>query len=201
MTPGNKARTARDPLARFTRWYAKAERSGLEQPNAMTLATADAGGRPSGRIVLLKSFDVSGFVFYTNYLSRKGRELAENPVASLVFWWEPLYRQVRIDGRVVKATAMESDAYFSSRPRGYRLGAWASDQSTVIESRMDIIKRYFTLRKQYRRQPVPRPEHWGGYRLVPDHFEFWQGRANRLHDRYDYILGEDGEWKMKRLAP
>ena len=201
MGLGRTSGMAKNPFDVFARWYARAERSGLEQPNAMTLATADNRGRPSGRIVLLKSFDARGFLFFTNYLSRKGRELASNPSAALVFWWEPLYRQVRIDGRVVKANADESDAYFASRPRGYRLGAWASEQSTVVSGRMTIVQRYFELRKQYRRQPVPRPEHWGGYRVIPDHFEFWHGRANRLHDRFDYTLGEDGQWQMQRLAP
>jgi pyridoxamine 5'-phosphate oxidase len=166
----------------------------------MTLATSTEDGRPSARIVLLKGFDASGIVFYTNYESRKGRELEENPRAALVFYWQPMKRQVRIEGKVEKASAEESDAYFQSRPVGARLGAWASRQSETVKSRRALETRFEEFAKRFREE-VPRPQHWGGYRLRPTEVEFWQGRANRLHDRIRYRLQKDGSWRMERLAP
>ena len=167
----------------------------------MTLATAGADCRPSARLVLLKGFDASGFVFYTNYESRKARELAANPWAALVFFWPQLARQVRIEGRVEPVAPHESDAYFHSRPRGSQLGAWASHQSQVISSRAVLDQRMQELTAAYQARPVPRPPYWGGYRLAPTLVEFWQGRPNRLHDRLRYRRLEDGGWLIERLAP
>jgi pyridoxamine 5'-phosphate oxidase len=166
----------------------------------MTLATADAGGRPSARIVLLKGYDSRGFVFFSNYDSRKGQELACNPYASLLFHWIELERQVRIEGRVEKVATEESDDYYLSRPIGSRLGAWASPQSAVLSDRGILEQKLGELEKQYGDNP-PRPPHWGGYRLAPDCLEFWQGRASRLHDRLRYTLISAGNWKIERLAP
>ena len=166
----------------------------------MTLATAAKDGQPSARVVLLKSFDDSGFVFYTNYLSGKGKELAENPRACLLFYWSTLWRQVRIEGDVEKISAAESEEYFQSRPLGSKLGAWASNQSEVIDRRETLEARFAELQKRFG-EDVPRPEHWGGYRLKPNSIEFWQGRENRLHDRLRYRLKEDGSWVIERLGP
>lgn len=166
----------------------------------MTLATADKDGRPSARIVLMKSFDEQGFVFYTNYDSRKGQELAENPRACLLFYWSPLWRQVRIEGAVEKVSEAESEEYFHSRPLGSKLGAWASDQSQPVESREQLEKQFEEFNSKFA-DNVPRPPHWGGYRLRPDVIEFWQGRENRLHDRLRYTLQKDGSWLIERLAP
>jgi len=192
--------TDANPFRQFQVWFDQALAAQLLEPNAMTLATAVAG-KPSARIVLLKQFDDRGFVFYTNYHSRKGQELAQNPWAALVFWWADLERQVRIEGQVEKVSERESDEYFHSRPWGSRLGAWASDQSQVIGDRHLLEQRLAELEQKYQDQEIPRPPHWGGYRLVPTAIEFWQGRPKRLHDRLCYYRLENGNWQVKRLSP
>ncbi|SEJ26035.1 pyridoxamine 5'-phosphate oxidase [Paraburkholderia diazotrophica] len=189
-----------DPFRQFDKWFKQAVDAQLPEPNTMTLATVDARGRPSARIVLIKGVDERGFVFFTNYESRKGRELAENPHASLLFYWIELERQVRIEGTVVKTSDAESDAYYASRPLGSRIGAWASDQSKVIESRALLEAREREFSAQYGENP-PRPPHWGGYRLIPDAIEFWQGRPSRLHDRLLYTRSGGADWTIARLSP
>jgi pyridoxamine 5'-phosphate oxidase len=184
----------------FGRWFADAETADLIEPTAMTLATADAGGRPSARMVLLKGFDQRGFVFYTNYGSRKADELAGNPSAALVFWWPPLQRQVRVEGIVERVTREESEAYFRTRPLGSRLGAWASAQSQVIAGRAELERRLEELEARYGDGEVPLPPFWGGYRVHPEVIEFWQNRPNRLHDRLRYRRVPDG-WIIERLSP
>ena len=187
------------PLELFGRWFAEVGRvEGLE-PNAMTLATADAAGHPSARIVLLKEFDARGLVWYTNYDSRKGAELAANPHAALLFFWAPLERQVRVEGRVERVSAEESDAYYAVRPLDSRLGAWASPQSQVIPTRATLVANAAKAAAEHGLSPR-RPDHWGGYRLVPEVWEFWQGRTSRLHDRLRYRLDGD-DWVRERLAP
>ena len=189
----------RDPMKQFGVWMVEAIHAQVPEPTAMTLATADAKGKPSSRIVLLKGVDPRGFVFFTNYQSRKGREIAANPQASLTFFWKELERQVRIEGRVEKVSAEESSAYYDTRPLGARIGAWASPQSEVIDNRGWLEKRWEELSRQHGEHPQ-RPPHWGGYRVVPDYLEFWQGRRSRLHDRIAYT--RDGNaWKLARLAP
>lgn len=188
------------PFEQFRNWLQAAIDAGVPEPNAMTLATVGADGRPSTRIVLIKGFDDRGFVWYTNYDSRKGRELAAHPFAALQFHWVELERVVRIEGKVEKVTAEESDAYYASRPLDSRLGAWASPQSQVIASRAVLVANAAKASLQHGLNP-PRPPHWGGYRLVPDRFEFWQGRRSRLHDRLCYRLQPDGQWLRERLAP
>jgi len=188
------------PFRQFQVWFDQALEAEVLEPNAMTLATAVAG-KPSARVVLLKQFDDRGFVFYSNYHSRKGQELVQNPWAALVFWWADLERQVRIEGQVEKVPEPESDEYFHSRPRGSQLGAWASDQSQVIGDRQLLEQRLAELERKYQGQEIPRPPHWGGYRLVPTAIEFWQGRPNRLHDRLCYRRLEDGSWQIERLSP
>jgi pyridoxamine 5'-phosphate oxidase len=189
-----------DPVKQFERWFAEALSAGLVEPSAMALATADADGRPSVRMVLLKEVSQAGFVFYTNYQSRKARELAMNPFAALCFYWEALERQVRIEGEVEKLPEALSDAYFQSRPRGSQLGAWASPQSQMMASRAELEARLRALEAEYAERPVPRPPFWGGYLLRPTALEFWQGRENRLHDRFRYTR-EDAGWRLERLAP
>jgi len=189
-----------DPLKQFHHWLRQALTAEITEPYAMTLATVDANGQPSARIVLLRHADERGFSFFTNYQSRKGRELAHQPRAALVFYWPELERQVRIEGVVEPVTAAESDAYFAARPRGSQLSAVASAQSEVIPNRAVLEERVAELDRRYANQPVPRPAHWGGYRLVPQMMEFWQGRENRLHDRLRFRRTEQG-WIRERLAP
>lgn len=197
----SEAEVAPNPIEQFQRWFDQALAAQLPEPNAMTLATATATGIPSARIVLLKGFDDRGFVFFTNYESRKGRELAENPHACLVFLWHELERQVRIEGSVVTISDTESDGYFYSRPIGSQLGAWASEQSQVIPDRTLLEQRLETLTQKYENQVIPRPPHWGGYRVVPKAIEFWQGRPSRLHDRLCYVRQDNGSWIIERLSP
>ncbi|QJR14117.1 pyridoxamine 5'-phosphate oxidase [Usitatibacter palustris] len=189
----------RDPMRQFDAWMAEAIQAQVPEPTAMHLSTVDGEGQPSGRIVLLKETDATGFVFFTNYASRKGRELAANDAGALTFMWKELERQVRIEGAITKVEAAVSDAYYSSRPLGARIGAWASPQSEPIESRAWLEQRLQELAREHGENP-PRPPHWGGYRLVASHFEFWQGRQSRLHDRIIYDR-EGPEWRIRRLAP
>ena len=188
-----------DPLGQFEQWLNEAIAGELPEPNAMTLATVSSDLRPSTRVVLIKGYDARGIVWYTNYDSRKGRELAGNPQAALQFHWVELERVVRIEGRVEKVSAQDSDTYFNSRPLDSRIGAWASPQSEVIAGRSVLVANAAKFSAQFLLQP-PRPPHWGGYRLVPDRWEFWQGRRSRLHDRLRYTL-QDGNWLRERLAP
>lgn len=189
-----------DPIRQFNCWFQQALDAQLPEPNAMTLATAGADGRPDARIVLVKGVDERGFAFFTNYESRKGQELAQQPYACLLFYWIELERQVRIEGAVEKVDAAESDAYFHSRPLGSRIGAWASVQSAEIASRAILEEREVHYRAQYGENP-PRPPHWGGYRVRPESIEFWQGRPSRLHDRIKYLRRPDGQWRLVRLSP
>ncbi len=189
-----------DPIKQFDRWFEEAKKSNLHYPEAMSAATATPDGRPSVRMVLLKGHDQRGFCFYTNYESRKGGDLANNPRVALLFYWEPYERQVRIEGAVEKLSEEESYAYFQSRPRGSRIGAWASAQSAMIENREELEKLVAKYEAQFKDDEIPLPPFWGGYRCVPESIEFWQGRANRLHDRLCY-LRENGDWKIVRLAP
>jgi pyridoxamine 5'-phosphate oxidase len=189
------------PFKQFELWFNQAVAADLLEPNAMTLATVTSEGKPDARIVLLKGFDARGFVFYTNFRSQKGQELAANPHAALVFLWGDLERQVRVVGSVEKATDIEADTYFQSRPLGSRLGAWASTQSEVIPSREFLETRMAMLETEYQGREIPRPDHWGGFRVVPTEMEFWQGRPSRLHDRLRYRLQEKGAWMIDRLAP
>ena len=191
---------AKDPVGQFTRWWDEAMNSNIDEVNAMTLATVTAEGNPTARIVLLKGYDENGFVFFTNYQSDKGKELATNPNAALLFFWKELERQVRIGGVVEKVSTEESDIYFASRPEGSRIGAWASPQSEAITGRETLEKKVAELEAKYKGQNIPRPPHWGGYRVKPQLFEFWQGRSNRLHDRLQYRLS-GGNWMIERLAP
>ena len=195
----DEAASLPDPTAQFQLWLQQAIDGQLPEPTAMTLATVGANGRPSTRVVLAKGVDARGIAWYTNYESRKGREIAGLPFAALQFHWVELERVVRIEGRVEKTADAESDAYYATRPLDSRIGAWASPQSTVIESRAVLVANAAKISARYLLQP-PRPPHWGGYRLVPDTFEFWQGRRSRLHDRLRYRLA-DGAWVRERLAP
>jgi pyridoxamine 5'-phosphate oxidase len=191
-----------DPIEQFRIWFDQAWRSDTRQPNAMTLATCSQAGVPSARTVLLKGFDPNGFVFFTNYQSDKANDLDDNPLAALVFYWPQLSRTVRITGAVEKVTRKESDEYFASRPRDSQLGAWASDQSSVIHSRDVLQARFNELKKQYAGRDVPTPPHWGGYRVRPSSIEFWQGQSSRLHDRLRYARDDrNGGWTIQRLAP
>ncbi len=192
---------AKDPYRQFDKWFQEATAAKIAEPNAMTLATASRDGRPSARTVLLKGVDGRGFVFYTNYESRKGRELEANPRAALVLPWVAMERQVIIEGTVTKVTREESAAYFHSRPPASQLGAWVSQQSAIIAGRTVLEGSLKTLEKKYAGQTVPLPPHWGGYRLNPETVEFWQGRRSRLHDRLRYRREADGSWTIERLAP
>ncbi len=190
-----------DPIKQFGQWWEEAVQSKIDEVNAMTLATASPDGLPSARIVLLKGFSDQGFVFFTNYESYKGRQLAENPKACLVFFWKELERQVRITGLVLKTNNKESDEYFNSRPEFSRIGAWASPQSRVIENRQWIDEKFNELVLKLEGTKIERPSFWGGYLVKPVEIEFWQGRPSRLHDRIQYSLEDSGSWKIERLAP
>jgi len=194
---------ATDPIGQFRRWYEDAEAESIHLVNAIALATADGDGRPAVRHVLLRGFDDRGFVFFTNYESRKGRHLGENPFAAFALLWKELDRQVCVTGRVERTTEAESDAYFSSRPREARIGAWASRQSTVLAGREELMARFVELDAVHPGDAVPRPHFWGGYRLDPDTVEFWQARAFRLHDRFRYSrdAAEPSGWRLERLSP
>ena len=189
-----------EPIAQFRQWFDAALQANVPEPNAMHVSTVTKEGRPDGRIVLLKDVSAEGFVFYTNYESRKGRELTNHPFATLTFFYPELERQIRIEGRVERVSAEESDAYFGSRPRGSQIGAWVSHQSEVIPNRDVLEKRQLELEARFANQPIPRPPHWGGLRVVPDAVEFWQGRPSRLHDRIRYRKAGE-EWVIERLSP
>ncbi len=189
-----------DPLRQFERWFGEARDAGIAAPESMTLATAGPDGRPSARMVLLKHADVSGFGFHTNYESRKGRELAANPHAALLFYWQPLGRQVRVEGRIDRIPAAESEEYFRTRPLGSRLAAWASPQSRPLADRGELERRYADVAARFPGEEVPLPPHWGGFRLIPDTYEFWEHAENRLHDRIRYQRDAEA-WKRERLAP
>ncbi len=190
-----------DPFDQFRLWLDEAlATEGLVEPNAVTVATVSATGQPSARVVLLRGFDRHGFVFFTNYESRKGREIAAQPKAGMLFFWAPLERQIRIEGSVERLAADESDAYFARRPRGHRLSAWASPQSAVVPARTTLETRMLDMEQRFGDVDIPRPPYWGGYRVIPNAFEFWQGRRNRVHDRLAYVL-EGTTWKRERLAP
>jgi pyridoxamine 5'-phosphate oxidase len=197
----DEADVSHDPFVEFARWFAEAREAELPDPTAMTLATATADGAPSARIVLLKAFDERGFVFFTDYRSRKGAELEANPRAALVFYWGELDRQVRITGAVDRTSQEDSERYFSSRPLGSRLGAWASHQSRVIPGRAALEAALREVEARFGDGDVPLPEHWGGYRVTPEAIEFWQGRESRLHDRIRYVREAGGRWKVERLSP
>jgi pyridoxamine 5'-phosphate oxidase len=191
-----------DPFVQFERWFEAAKATDTPLPEAMTLATSALDGEVSARLVLLKGFDHRGFVFFTNYCSRKAAHIHDNPRASLLFWWPLLERQVRLEGAVVRTTEEESDAYFATRPRGSQLGAWASEQGKVLAGRGALDQRFEELSTIYKDLPIPRPPHWGGYRVIPVLFEFWQGRGDRLHDRFSYRLRADvKDWVIERLSP
>jgi pyridoxamine 5'-phosphate oxidase len=201
LRPMNELSMSEDPILQFSRWWEEASLSGIEEINAMTLATSSVEGVPSARIVLLKSFDKNGFVFFTNYESFKGMQLEENPRACLVFFWKELERQIRITGITEKTSEKESDEYFESRPEGSRIGALASPQSRVIEGRDWLEEKVEKIKNSLAGQQIKRPSQWGGYRVKPVTMEFWQGRPNRLHDRIQYNLQSGGIWNLERLAP
>ena len=190
-----------DPIRQFTRWFEEADRAELKEPAAMTLATVGRDGKPSARIVLLRQFDDRGFFFFTNFESHKGKEMAENPNVALTFYWDPLGRQVRIEGTAARTTSEESAEYFTKRPRGSKLSAWASPQSDVIESREALEKRFEEAAARYPTDDVPLPSFWGGFRVCPTTIEFFLSRPHRLHDRLRYTRQEDGAWRLDRLAP
>ncbi len=190
-----------DPIAQFRRWFEDATRAGVHEPNAMTLATVGPDGQPSARVVLLKGADARGLTFFTNLASRKGRELEANAGAALVFWWGPLARQVRFEGKVARVEDAEADAYFRSRPRGSQIGAWASAQSSVLPGRQVLEAAAQSYSQRFAAGAVPRPDFWGGFRLAPARVEFWQGQSDRLHDRLRYSRRADGDWRIERLAP
>lgn len=190
-----------NPIKQFANWFTTAIETGIRDVNAMSLATAGQDAKPSVRIVLLKSFDEDGFVFFTNYESEKGKQLEANPYAALGFYWIELDRQIRISGKVDKTSRKESETYFHSRPVGSQLSAWASRQSAVLDGRRVLDARMEEMNERFANKRVPLPPHWGGYRLKPDNMEFWQGRSNRLHDRFRYTRQSDGSWLIERLAP
>jgi pyridoxamine 5'-phosphate oxidase len=190
-----------DPLALFARWYAEARAARLQEPDAAALATVGASGRPAVRMVLMRGFDARGFVFFTNYTSRKTRELDTNPFAAMTMWWDVLERQVRIEGAAERVSDAESDAYFASRPPGSQLGAWASPQSALIPDRATLERSVAEAAERFRDAPVPRPPFWGGIRIIPSFIEFWQGRSDRLHDRFAFTRLPDGGWSRSRLGP
>ncbi|MDY6941605.1 MAG: pyridoxamine 5'-phosphate oxidase [Pseudomonadota bacterium] len=197
----NERNAPKDPFILFTQWYAMSQTLGLSEPTAMTVVTVDTAGQPSARVVLLKEYDSRGFVFFTNYNSRKGSDICDNAKCALLFYWGPVARQIRIEGVIEKVDPAESDTYFATRPRNSQLGAWASPQSQPIENRRQLTDQFEELRQKYEGRPIPRPPHWGGYRVVPTVMEFWQGMPDRLHDRLQYDVLASGEWSMKRLAP
>ncbi len=190
-----------NPIDQFTRWWEAAIISNIDEVNAITLATATPDGKPSARIVLMKGYDKKGFTFFTNYESNKAINLDANPQASILFFWKELQRQVRIEGIAERISAEESDTYFLTRPEGSRIGAWASPQSRVIKTRDELEDNFIIHQQQFNKKNIPRPQHWGGYRIKPQLIEFWQGRPNRLHDRIQYSLQKNGTWKIERLAP
>jgi len=197
----NEEEIDKNPFIQFKVWFNQSVAAQLPEPNAMTLATCTPDGKPSARMVLLKDIDERGFVLFTNYKSQKGQEISVNPHAALVFWWAELERQVRIVGTVEKISSAQSDSYFEVRPPFSRLGAWASNQSEVISSRDVLESQLIEFQRQYENQEVPRPPHWGGFRVIPQEIEFWQGRSSRLHDRLRYTLVDNGSWKIERLSP
>lgn len=196
-----EAQADSNPFKQFEVWFNQAILAQLNEPNAMTLATVNHEGKPSARMVLLKNFNEDGFVFFTNYESQKGSHLQENPWAALVFWWAQLERQVRIEGKVEKITEQESNEYFQNRPKGSQLGAYASEQSKIIESREILQERLEYFAEKFQDKNIPCPSNWGGFRVIPSKIEFWQGRTNRLHDRLCYTLQNDGNWLRQRLSP
>jgi pyridoxamine 5'-phosphate oxidase len=195
-----EADAAADPVGQFRRWFADVQAAGIPEPNAMTLATADAAGAPSARVVLLKGFDERGFTFFTNYTSRKAEDLDANPRAALCFYWQPLERQVRVEGVAERVSRAESEAYFRTRPPSAQVGAWVSRQSRAVASRAELEQRERELVERFAGQEVPLPDFWGGYRVVPQRVEFWQGRPSRLHDRIEYARSATG-WTLRRLWP
>ncbi|TVZ27511.1 pyridoxamine 5'-phosphate oxidase [Gillisia sp. Hel_I_86] len=197
----NEKALAKNPIDEFEKWFYKAVKNKVREPNLMHLSTANLQGKPAGRIILLKDFDENGFVFFTNLESRKAKELRENNFAALTFLWLELVQQIRIEGVVTPISKEESDKYFNSRPRGSQIGAWASSQSHEVADRTEIEKRVKEFKVLFKNKPIPRPENWGGFCLSPKIMEFWQGRVNRLHDRIQYQLEEDTTWKVKRLFP
>lgn len=190
-----------DPFQQFERWFKDTEEAGYRMPNTMTLATVSPDGQPSMRLVLLKFFDSRGFVFYTNYGSKKAKDIEHNPKVALHFPWHDLDRQVRITGKAERVSTAESMKYFLTRPKGSQVGAWVSNQSSVISSRQMLMSEFEKLKRKFENKEVPLPSFWGGYRVIPDSFEFWQGQESRLHDRFLYSLQESGEWLIERLAP
>lgn len=191
----------KNPIKQFEKWWQEAIDSQIDEVNAMTLATASSQGIPSARIVLLKGYDANGFVFFTNYNSHKAGDIEGNPNACLVFFWKELERQIRITGTIEKISEKESNEYFQSRPLISRIGAWASDQSSVIDSRESLEEKFKILEQTYSNKEIPKPPHWGGYRVIPRQIEFWQGRSGRLHDRIEYTLEKENIWVFKRLSP
>ncbi len=199
--PLDEAAVDRDPFSQFEKWLEAAVKAELTDPHAMVVATASRAAKPSARVVLLRGFDRNGFVFYTNYTSRKGTEILSNPNAAAVFFWSKLDRQIRIEGVIEKVSDEESDKYFQSRPRENQIAAWASSQSQIIASREKLDNIFKEFAKEFEGKPVPRPDNWGGFKLKPESFEFWQGRESRMHDRILYTLTEDNGWQISRLAP